>query len=90
MALDTVNLGHILVSDRLHGAILSFLAGKPVVYIDNSYKKLSNVFSTAFAVKETCNASSMGIVESTSSDYKMVVQTIIKMIKLWKKNDPAV
>ena len=87
MAMDTVSLGQLIVSDRLHGALLAFLAGKPVVYIDNKYKKLSNVFSTAFSNKTNCNSTIdvMGLAGSFSANHKTVVETIFAAIQKWRK-----
>ena len=38
--------GKVIVSDRLHGHILSVLLGKPNVMLDNSYKKVSSFHET--------------------------------------------
>jgi pyruvyl transferase EpsO len=39
---STLNDNPVWITSRLHGAILGFLIGKPVVAIDNSYGKLSS------------------------------------------------
>lgn len=38
--------GHVVVTDRLHGHILSLLLGIPHVLLDNSYGKLSSFYET--------------------------------------------
>lgn len=38
--------GRVVVSDRLHGVLLGLLLGKPVVALDNSYKKIQSIFET--------------------------------------------
>ena len=54
LAISTLSIGELIVTDRLHGAILGFLMGKTVIYIDNTYHKLSAVFNTAFQRKSSC------------------------------------
>ena len=40
--LDQLSSGRVVITDRLHGHILSTLAGIPNVTLDNSYRKLGN------------------------------------------------
>ena len=42
MASDTLARGKVVVTDRLHGHILSVLMNKPNVILDNSYGKVFN------------------------------------------------
>jgi len=44
--LDLLGQGKVVVTDRLHAIILSWLGGTPVFYVDNSYNKLSNFIGT--------------------------------------------
>lgn len=44
--LGLLGQGHVVVTDRLHAIILSWLGGTPVFYVDNSYNKLSNFINT--------------------------------------------
>lgn len=44
--LDNLGQGKVVVTDRLHAIILSWLGGTPVFYVDNSYNKLSNFITT--------------------------------------------
>lgn len=44
--LGLLGQGHVVVTDRLHAIILSWLGGTPVFYVDNSYNKLSNFVNT--------------------------------------------
>ena len=39
--LDILGQGNVVITDRLHAVILSWLGGLPVMFIDNNYKKLS-------------------------------------------------
>jgi pyruvyl transferase EpsO len=41
-----LSAGHVVVTDRLHGHILSLLLGIPHVVLDNSYGKLSSFVAT--------------------------------------------
>ena len=47
-AMGVVSLGKIVITDRLHGAIVSYMAGKGVVYIDNLSNKTQNTLMTSF------------------------------------------
>jgi pyruvyl transferase EpsO len=38
--------GNVVVTDRLHAIILSWLGGTPVFFVDNNYNKLSNFIDT--------------------------------------------
>lgn len=35
--------GRVVITDRLHASIMATLIDRPVVYIDNSYKKLTRI-----------------------------------------------
>ncbi len=44
--LDLLGQGKVVITDRLHAIILSWLGGTPVFYVDNNYNKLSNFINT--------------------------------------------
>ena len=44
--IDTLSCGNVVITDRLHGHILSSLIGKPHVVFDNSYGKVVNFIET--------------------------------------------
>jgi pyruvyl transferase EpsO len=44
--LGLLGQGNVVVTDRLHAIILSWLGGTPVFYVDNTYNKLSNFLNT--------------------------------------------
>lgn len=52
--INLVNQASIVVTDRLHVAIASILLGKETYLLDNSYKKLSNVYK--HSLKKRINA----------------------------------
>ncbi|KAI9099820.1 triose-phosphate transporter family-domain-containing protein [Phlyctochytrium arcticum] len=47
--------GKVIITDRLHASILAVLMGKPHIYLDNSYKKITEVRRAAFEDKEECS-----------------------------------
>ena len=53
-AIELLSLGSVVVCDRLHAAILSYLAGLPFVYLDQTSGKLTKTLSTAFSRGEGC------------------------------------
>ena len=44
--LDILGQGNVVITDRLHAIILSWLGGTPVFFVDNNYNKLSNFIDT--------------------------------------------
>lgn len=46
LGLNIMQRADLIVTDRLHAAILGLLAGKTVHFVDNSYKKISAYFDT--------------------------------------------
>ena len=47
-AIQLLSLGKVVVCDRLHAAILSYLSGLPLVYLDQVSGKLTKTLSAAF------------------------------------------
>ena len=45
---SVVSIGRVMITDRLHGTVLSYLTGIGVVYIENLSKKTSGVLKVAF------------------------------------------
>ena len=67
------------------GAILSFLAGKPVVFVDNSYQKLSSTLKTAFDGKDSCSRTDrMGFLAADPNKGDIVAR-IIDLVRKAKK-----
>ena len=56
-ALKLVSMGNVIVCDRLHAFILSYLAGVPIVYIDQSTMKITKTTGVAFDAWEGCHDS---------------------------------
>ncbi|KAK1737187.1 hypothetical protein QTG54_012054 [Skeletonema marinoi] len=54
-AVELLGLGKIVIVDRLHAGILSYLSGLDFIYIDNISQKLTKTLSTAFERREECH-----------------------------------
>ena len=46
--------GKIIITDRLHGSIFSFLMYKPHVFVDQIYKKIEKTREVAFNSSQAC------------------------------------
>jgi exopolysaccharide biosynthesis predicted pyruvyltransferase EpsI len=57
-AIELLSLGKVVVCDRLHAAILSYLVGLPFVYIDQVSGKITKTLSVAFQ-KDSGNATTI-------------------------------
>jgi len=79
IALGTISIGEVIVTDRLHAVLLSFLAGKWVIYVDTPSKKIGGVLQTAFS-GTTCGSENslekMGIIEVEPNTEAIVDETI--------------
>lgn len=53
-AAELLGLGQVVIVDRLHAGILSYLSGLDFIYIDNSYGKLTKTLYTSFDNREAC------------------------------------
>ena len=61
--------GKVILTDRLHAAILAILMNKPAVALDNSYNKIQNVLSsTVNMVPEHCSLAIMNVKLVSSVD----------------------
>ena len=86
-AVNVVSLGRILVTDRLHGALTGYLAGRGLVYIENKTRKISGVLGAAFGASQgdasgrmqTC-VGDAGVLEATVQ-VDDVVEKVMKLSK---------
>ena len=53
-AYELLALGKVIILDRLHAGILSYLSGLHFIYFDNSYGKITKTLTTAIAGREEC------------------------------------
>ena len=52
--IELLSLGRVVVCDRLHASILSYISGLPFVYLDQISQKVTKTLTTAFADSENC------------------------------------
>ena len=52
--IELLSLGKVVVCDRLHASILSYISGLPFVYLDQISQKVTKTLTTAFADSENC------------------------------------
>jgi exopolysaccharide biosynthesis predicted pyruvyltransferase EpsI len=53
-AIQLLSMGKVVVCDRLHAAILSYLSGIPFVYLEQRTGKITKTLQVAFELNETC------------------------------------
>jgi exopolysaccharide biosynthesis predicted pyruvyltransferase EpsI len=53
-AIQMLSLGKVVICDRLHASILSYLSGIPFVYIDQATAKITSTLEVAFDCWEGC------------------------------------
>jgi exopolysaccharide biosynthesis predicted pyruvyltransferase EpsI len=54
-SIKLLSLGKVVVCDRLHASILSYLSGLPFVYLDQSTQKINKTLSVAFQAWGGCS-----------------------------------
>jgi exopolysaccharide biosynthesis predicted pyruvyltransferase EpsI len=59
-AIMMLSAGRVVICDRLHAAILSYLSGIPFIFIDQLTGKISKTLSVALASAEGCSDGSVG------------------------------
>jgi len=82
-AVGVLSLGRVVVTDRLHGTIVSYLAGKNIVYVENKSNKTTGVLSTAFSspgIQQQCISQKAGILQARPNfeDIADKVQYLLK------------
>ena len=76
-AFGVLSKGRIVVTDRLHGALVSYLGNRGVVYIESVSNKTIGVFKTAFSGREDlCIHSDNSIVQSSHELGEIVTKTL--------------
>ena len=65
-SLKLVSFGRVVIVDRLHGAILTYLANVPVIYFDQETNKLTKVLDVAFETAEICKDEKNMIIRTSS------------------------
>ena len=81
VALESISKGELIVTDRLHGALFAFLAGKYVIYVDNVYDKITQSLSAAFDHSDHCsNEETLGVFE-VSENIDEIVTSVLKYLR---------
>ncbi|KAJ3079448.1 hypothetical protein HK102_003776 [Quaeritorhiza haematococci] len=74
--------GRIVVSDRLHATVLATLMGKPHVYMDNTYRKISNLRDSTF-LEPACSDDNLQGYGATS--YEEIADRTVQLVKrVWE------
>jgi exopolysaccharide biosynthesis predicted pyruvyltransferase EpsI len=60
-AIKMLSAGRVLICDRLHASILSYLSGIPFIFLDQLTGKLSKSLSVALTSAEGCSDGSLGM-----------------------------
>ena len=82
-----------IVTDRLHGVILGYLAGKTVLYFDNNYGKIEKTLLTSFKDKKSCKSlEGMGIykVEYDQKEKGAINTAVNYIVKVMKKKESTI
>ena len=70
--IGVLSQGRVIVADRLHAVILATLMEKPHVYLDNSYKKIANVRTSAFGKYPECSEENLRAAAAHSLEESIV------------------
>jgi len=72
----------VVVTDKLHMAILSMLMGKNIIYVDNIYQKLNNTLEAMFSFKpEACNDKRWLLKPIKADNYQKAVTMAAKIVQ---------
>jgi exopolysaccharide biosynthesis predicted pyruvyltransferase EpsI len=81
-AFGVLSSGRVVVTDRLHGTLVSYFANRGVIVIDNLSKKTYGVLSTGFkSLEEICLRSDETFVYVTSNDINDIVNNTLNVYK---------
>jgi exopolysaccharide biosynthesis predicted pyruvyltransferase EpsI len=82
-SIQLLSLGRVVICDRLHAAILAFLAGLPFVYIDQSTGKISKSLKVAFDSKSChSNAALHSMWYNKGQNLTDAIQKGVELLKL--------
>ena len=73
----------VVITDRLHASIYSLLIGKPLVVVDEKYKKIFNTLETAFHGKKECDKQFLSY--SYATDPMDAVRQAVSALEFLKK-----
>ena len=73
----------VVITDRLHASIYSLLIGKPLIIVDEKYKKIFNTLETAFHGKQECDKQFLSY--SYATDPMDAVRQAVSTLEFLKK-----
>ncbi|GMH34145.1 hypothetical protein BSKO_01979 [Bryopsis sp. KO-2023] len=78
-AMNVLSQGKVVITNRLHGSIVSTLMGKRLFYVDTKERKLKNVRNTAFSKSKHCAGENLHSVRMESME--AAVEGAINLLK---------
>ena len=86
-AVGVVSRGRVVVTDRLHGTIMSYLSGRSIVYIENLTNKTVGVTSAAFGESwMECMGADTRVLQARGKGMIGINDIVNKAIKLVKQS----
>ena len=73
----------VVITDRLHASIYSLLIGKPLIIVDEKYKKIFNTLEAAFHGKQECDKQFLSY--SYATDPMDAVRQAVSTLEFLKK-----
>ena len=90
-AVGVLSMGRVVVTDRLHGTIMSYLSGRSIVYIENLTNKTTGVTSTAFGDSlAECMSEGTKVLQAQGKGavgINDIVNKAIKLVRQSKQDD---
>jgi exopolysaccharide biosynthesis predicted pyruvyltransferase EpsI len=78
-AIQLLDMGHVVICDRLHAAILAYLSGIPFVFVDQVSGKITKTFGVAMQAHDDCQKPAL------YERAENMVDAIEKAASLWQK-----
>ena len=69
-SIKILQMGQVVICDRLHAAILAYLSGIPFVYLDQVTGKITKCLQVAFDTSESCGAAAVEDQSSTIETFR--------------------
>lgn len=81
-AIQLVSMGKVIIADRLHATILAYLAGVPVIYLDQLTGKISKSLEVAFDAWEGCQDKKAGQ-WARAANFSNALEMAAKLVSEW-------
>ena len=85
-AFGVISLGLVVITDRLHGAVISYIAGRGVVYLDSISNKTVGVLKTAFGDNVKKCTEGVGVFRGNNNDGSDIAMKASKLVKFLKRS----